>query len=168
MNIRSNKKQWLLIALGILATLAGEGYVIISGLAWYWAVAVFIFAFACFSYLGAKQEKQHIEAHFGGRPTLGDKEFGEHYFSPDRAEVAAKLRKILANHAGIDLSRMNPTDRLIEDLLMDDFDSMSTVEFVIEIEREFDIEIPNEKAEKMTTFQSVVDYVAEAVKFKAN
>ena len=51
---------------------------------------------------------------------------------------------------------------------MDDFDSMSTVEFVIEIEREFDIEIPNEKAEKMTTFQSVVDYVAEAVKFKAN
>lgn len=63
---------------------------------------------------------------------------------------------------------MNPTDRFVEDLLMDDFDSMSTVEFVIEIEKEFGIEIPNEVAEKMTSFQSVVDYVAEAVRFKPN
>ena len=51
---------------------------------------------------------------------------------------------------------------------MDDFDSMSTVEFVIEIEKEFGIEIPNEVAEKLTTFQSVVDYVAEALKSKTN
>jgi acyl carrier protein len=44
---------------------------------------------------------------------------------------------------------------------------MSTVEFVIQIEKEFGIEIPNSAAEKMTTFQSVVDYVAEALKEKA-
>jgi len=44
---------------------------------------------------------------------------------------------------------------------------MSTVEYIIEIEKEFGIEIPNSAAEKVTTFQNVVDYVAEAVKSKA-
>ena len=63
---------------------------------------------------------------------------------------------------------MNPTDRFIEDLLMDDFDSMATVEFVIAIEKEFEIKIPDSVAEKLTTFQNLVDYVAEAVKSKAN
>jgi acyl carrier protein len=117
---------------------------------------------------GNEQSKQRVEAYFAGRPNLGEKEFGKRYFTADRAEIAAKLRKILANHVGMDISRMNPTDRFIEDLLMDDFDSMSTVEFVIEIEKEFGIEIPNEVAEKLTTFQSVVDYVAEALKSKTN
>ena len=168
MKIRLSKKQWLLIILGISVTLAGDGYVIFSGLVWYWAVVPFLIAFVCFSVVGGKQEKQRIEAYFAGRPVLGEKEFGEHYFPPDRAGIAAKLRKLLANHVGIDISRMNPTDRFIEDLLMDDFDSMSTVEFVVEIEKEFGIEIPNDVAEKMTTFQNVVDYVAEAVKLKAN
>ncbi len=62
---------------------------------------------------------------------------------------------------------MQPSDRFIEDLRMDDLDSMSTVEFVIEIENEFAIKIPDAAAEKMLTFQSVVDYVAEAVKANA-
>lgn len=168
MQDRLSKKQWLLVLSGIIVTLAGEGMVIIYSLAWYWAVAVFIFAFACFSYFGANQQKQRIEASFGGRPTLREKEFAEHYFPPHCVEIAAMLRKILAHHVGIDLSRMNPTDRFVEDLLMDDFDSMSTVEFVIEIEKEFSIQIPDAAAEKMTTFQSVVDYVAEAVKSKSN
>jgi acyl carrier protein len=43
---------------------------------------------------------------------------------------------------------------------------MATVEFVIEVEKEFGIKIPDAAAEKMLTFQSVVDYVAEAVKAK--
>jgi acyl carrier protein len=165
--MKADLKQWVFVLLGIIITIAGEGVVIIYGLAWYWAVAVFVCAFACLNFVVNKQTDQRVKAYFAGRPVLGEKEFGEHYFPPDRVEIATKLRKILANHVGIDLSRMNPTDRFIEDLLMDDFDSMSTVEFVIEIEKEFGIEIPNEVAEKMTTFQSVVDYVAEAVKSKA-
>jgi acyl carrier protein len=99
---------------------------------------------------------------------LNEKDFGKQFFPEGSAEIAAKLREILSRHLPVDLSQLQPNDRFVEDLRMDDFDSMSTVEFVIEIEKEFGIEIPNSVAEKMATFQSVVDYVAEAVKSKAN
>ena len=61
---------------------------------------------------------------------------------------------------------MQPNDRFVEDLRMDALDSMATVKYVIEIEKEFGIEIPDSAAEEMITFQSVVDYVADAVKTK--
>ncbi len=166
--MKADSKQWLFWFVAIIAMLVGGSMVIISGLVWYWSLGVFVVVFACISFVASKQMDRRIETYFAGRPELGEKEFSEHYFPLDRAEVAAKLRKILANHVGIDISRMNSTDRFIEDLLMDDFDSMSTVEFVIEIEKEFEIKIPDSTAEKMATFQSVVDYVAEAVKSKAN
>jgi acyl carrier protein len=165
MNFRLNRKQLLLVLLSVIATCCFV-VVIIKAWPWYFAVGIFVVAFVFFGSVGAKENKQKIEAHFSGRPVLNENEFSTQYFPPDRAEIAAKLRKILANHVGIDLSRMNPTDRFIEDLRMDDFDSMSTVEYVIAIEKEFGIEIPNSAAEKMPTFQSVVDYVAEAVKAK--
>ena len=103
-----------------------------------------------------------------GRQALNEKEFGKEFFPNNRAEIAAKLRKILSRHIPLDLSQMQPDDRFVEDLRMDALDSMSIVEYVIEIEKEFGIKIPNSAAEKMITFQSVVDYVAEAVKSKAN
>jgi acyl carrier protein len=162
-----DKKFWLFMLAGVVVVIVGEAVVIFWSLAWYWAVAIFIPAFVCFGYVASQHQQQLFEEHFRGRPALNENEFGQHYFLPDRAEIATKLRKILANHVGIDLSRMNPTDRFIEDLRMDDFDSLSTVNFVIEIEKEFGIKIPDAAAEKMLTFQSVVDYVDEAVKAKA-
>jgi acyl carrier protein len=112
--------------------------------------------------------RQRVHAHLAGRVALSEKEFGRQYFTPERAEIAAKLRQILSRHVDVDLSQMQPDDRFIEDLRMDDFDSMSTVEYVIEIEEEFKIKIPDSVAQKLTTFQSLVDYVADAVKLKAN
>jgi acyl carrier protein len=165
--MKADLKQWFFCA-GIIAMLVGGGVVIISGLAWYWTVAVFIIAFACFSIVGSKQETRRIETFLPDGRLLEKRNFREHYFPADRAEIAAKLRKILANHVGIDITKISPTDRFIEDLRMDDFDSMATVEYVIEIEKEFEIKIPDSAAEKMLTFQSVVDYVVEAVKSKTN
>ena len=153
---------------GVLIVIAGESTVIFWGLAWYWAVTIFIPAILCFNHVAGKHQAQIFKDHFQGRLVLSENEFGQHYFSPDRAEIASKLRKILANHVGVEISKMNPTDRFIEDLRMDDFDSMSTVEYVIEIEKEFGIEISDSVAEKMSTFQNLVDYVAEAVKSKAD
>ena len=41
-------------------------------------------------------------------------------------------------------------------------DSLDTVELVMALEEEFDIEIPDEEAEKITTVQSAIDYVTKA------
>jgi len=167
MKIAWNSKRWLLISSGGAVIVLGEATVVYWSLPWYWAVAIFIPAFFFFWIVASKDEDEKIEAHFNGRPVLGEEEFGKHYFPANRSLIATKIRIILANHVGIDLSRMNPSDRFIEDLLMDDFDSMATVDFAVELEKEFQIKIPDSAAEKLTTFQSVVDYVADALAAKA-
>src|ERR1700733_9119627 len=132
MTTRSDRKTWLIAALGLVVVLLGEGVVICWNLKWYWAVGVFVPAILCIGYAQEKQLKARIEGHFRGRPSLTEKEFGEKYFPPDRAEIAARLRKILLQYVDVDLSRMQPDDRFIDDLRMDDFDSMATVDYVIE------------------------------------
>ncbi|VEH65909.1 acyl carrier protein [Rodentibacter pneumotropicus] len=51
---------------------------------------------------------------------------------------------------------MKPEASFVEDL---GADSLDTVELVMALEEEFDIEIPDEEAEKITTVQSAIDYV---------
>ncbi len=171
------KSRLTLLVLQIACTLFAIVFLSISlirpdwlGVPWYFRILAFIPAAILGLYavkLSDEDAKQKIRSHFSGRPVLNENEFGQRYFSSDRIDVAAKLRKILARHVDIDLSPMQPSDRFIEDLRMDDLDSMSTVEFVIEVEKEFGIKIPDADAEKMLTFQSVVDCVAEAIKAKA-
>ncbi|MGA2788004.1 MAG: acyl carrier protein [Verrucomicrobiota bacterium] len=137
---------------------------------WYFSVVLFCGVIVCFYFAtksSGEAEKQRALAHMVCRPALDEAEFGKRYFPPDRAEIAAKLREIFSRHIIVDLSQLQPNDRFVEDLRMDALDSMSTVEFVIEVEKEFGIKIPDAAAEKMTTFQSAVDYVAEAIKSKA-
>jgi acyl carrier protein len=143
-------------------------------LPWYLSVLFGLAGLVCGVYgsvyavkLADETEKQRALAHMAGRPALSETEFGKRYFPPERSELAAKLRKIFSQHIIVDLSQLQPNDRFVEDLRMDELDSMATVEFVIEVEKEFGIKIPDAAAEKMTTFQSVVDYVAEAIKAKA-
>ncbi|MGA3143101.1 MAG: acyl carrier protein [Verrucomicrobiota bacterium] len=174
------KNPWLLNFAQVVLILVALGLVLLPTkitptiFAWplsWWACAIcFLSALVCAFFavrLSDTAVKQRVAEHMARRPSLTEQEFGLRYFSSDRAEIAAKLRKILTNLMDVDLSGMKPSDRFIQDLRMDDLDSMSTVEFVIQIEKEFGIEIPNSAAEKMTTFQSVVDYVAEALKEKA-
>jgi acyl carrier protein len=169
-----NIAQIVLILLGVTFFLLSSGKIATNlgwSFPWYFSVIFFAFAIICGFYahkLADEAARQRVLSYMAGRPALSEKEFGEKYFPSDRAEIAARLRIILARHVNVGLSQMQPTDRFIEDLRMDDFDSMSTVEYVIEIEKEFGIKIPDSAAEKMTTFQDVVDYVSEAVKFKAS
>ena len=166
-----NVAQVALVLLGILMLLLTKEAMKAS-----WPVSLglmaifFVAAGVCGFYalkLCDEAEKQRALAHMAGRPALKDSEFGKQFFPDDRAETAAKLRGILSRHISIDLSQMQPGDRFVEDLRMDALDSLSTVEYVIAIEKEFGIKIPDSAAEKMLTFQSVVDYVAEAAKNKS-
>jgi acyl carrier protein len=169
-----NIAQMVLALLGCVSFLLSSGKISVNlGWPFPWCFSLIFFAAAlvCGFFavkLSDESEKRRALNHMAGRQALNKEEFGKEFFPNDRDEIAAKLREILSRHICVDLSQMQPNDRFVEDLRMDALDSMSTVEYVIEIEKEFGIEIPDSVAEKMTTFQSVVDYVAEAVKSKAN
>jgi acyl carrier protein len=74
-------------------------------------------------------------------------------------EIQAKVVKIISEQLGKDQSEISMSSNFIEDL---DADSLDTVELVMALEEEFEVDIPDEAAEKITTVQSAVDFIKEA------
>jgi len=99
-----------------------------------------------------------------GRPLLTHEQFGEFYDSPDKANVAAKVREILSRHIAVDISAAIPSDRFILDLKMDALDSMSTVEFILELEEKFAIKIEDREAQQLVTLDDVIQCVSDKLK----
>ncbi len=73
-------------------------------------------------------------------------------------EIQAKVVQIISEQLGKDESDISMSSNFIEDL---DADSLDTVELVMALEEEFEIDIPDEAAEKITTVQSAVDFITE-------
>ena len=67
-----------------------------------------------------------------------------------------KVKNIIVDKLGVDESRVVPEAIFLDDL---GADSLDTVELIMEFEEEFDLEIPDEDAEKITTVGSAFDYV---------
>ncbi|HYF61718.1 MAG TPA: acyl carrier protein [Herpetosiphonaceae bacterium] len=59
-----------------------------------------------------------------------------------------RLRKLVADQLGVEESRIVPTASFIDDL---EADSLDLVELIMSLEEEFDVEISDEEAEKLTT-----------------
>ena len=99
------------------------------------------------------------------RPALDPAAFGRAYFgaSDHRAWLAAQLREVLAAHVDYSLDGLGPNDAFVQDLRMDELDSMSTVELVLSLERRFGIEIPDGDAQSIRTFGQLVDYLETRV-----
>ena len=74
-------------------------------------------------------------------------------------EIQAKVIKIISDQLGKGESEIKMNSHFIEDL---DADSLDTVELVMALEEEFDIDIPDEAAEKITTVESAVDFIVES------
>jgi len=74
-------------------------------------------------------------------------------------EIKAKVIKIISEQLGKDKSEIKMSSHFIEDL---DADSLDTVELVMALEEEFDIDIPDEAAERITTVESAVDFIVES------
>ena len=110
--------------------------------------------------LQTRSEKRRALRHMQGRKPLPDDDFGRQFFPPHRAQVAARLRQILSRHVALDLSRLHPDDKLVEDIRMDSLDSVSTVEFIVDVEKEFGVVIPDAAAQQMRSLRDVVEYVA--------
>lgn len=70
--------------------------------------------------------------------------------------IEERVKKIIVEQLGVKEEDVKPGASFVEDL---GADSLDTVELVMALEEEFDIEIPDEEAEKITTVQSAIDYV---------
>ncbi len=77
-----------------------------------------------------------------------------------QAEVFEKVKKIVVDQLSVEADKITPEANFANDL---GADSLDTVELVMALEEEFDIEIPDEAAEKITTVQEAVDYINEKV-----
>ena len=70
--------------------------------------------------------------------------------------IEERVKKIIVEQLRVKEEDVKPEASFVEDL---GADSLDTVELVMALEEEFDIEIPDEEAEKITTVQSAIDYV---------
>jgi acyl carrier protein len=73
-------------------------------------------------------------------------------------DVEAKVKEIIVEQLGVNEEQITPEASFIDDL---GADSLDTVELVMAFEEKFDIEIPDEDAEKMRTVGDAVAYLKE-------
>lgn len=71
-----------------------------------------------------------------------------------------KVRSIVAEQLGVDLSEVQPAASILDDL---GADSLDVVEMVMSIEESFDIEVPDEDVEGLRTVADVERYVTRAI-----
>ena len=73
-------------------------------------------------------------------------------------DIQEKVKEIIVEQLGVDEAQITPEASFIDDL---GADSLDTVELVMAFEDKFDIEIPDEDAEKMRTVGDAIDYLKE-------
>ncbi|MNK71515.1 Acyl carrier protein [compost metagenome] len=71
-------------------------------------------------------------------------------------ELFEKVKKIIVEQLGVNAEEVTSESSFTEDL---GADSLDTVELVMALEEEFEVEIPDEDAEKLTTVRAVLDYI---------
>ncbi|HEX7573149.1 MAG TPA: acyl carrier protein [Bacteroidota bacterium] len=72
------------------------------------------------------------------------------------ADIEAKVKEIIINKLGVDDGQITPEASFTNDL---GADSLDTVELVMEFEKAFNLQIPDEDAEKITTVGDAVKYI---------
>ncbi len=70
--------------------------------------------------------------------------------------IEERVKKITIEQLGVSEEEVKTESSFVDDL---GADSLDTVELVMALEEEFDTEIPDEEAEKITTVQAAIDYV---------
>jgi acyl carrier protein len=72
--------------------------------------------------------------------------------------IGDEVKKLIVEKLGVDESQITDEAKFVEDL---GADSLDTMDLVIELEKQYSIKIPEEDAEKLTTFGSAVNYIKE-------
>jgi acyl carrier protein len=77
------------------------------------------------------------------------------------ADVEAKVKEIIMNKLGVESSQVTTTASFTNDL---GADSLDTVELVMEFEKAFNLQIPDEDAEKISTVGDAINYLSGKAK----
>ena len=72
------------------------------------------------------------------------------------SDIEQRVKKIVAEQLGANEADVKNASSFVDDL---GADSLDTVELLMALEEEFDCEIPDEEAEKITTVQLAIDYI---------
>jgi acyl carrier protein len=72
------------------------------------------------------------------------------------SNIEERVKKIVVEQLGVKEEEVNASSSFVDDL---GADSLDTVELVMALEEEFETEIPDEEAEKITTVQQAIDYI---------
>ncbi len=76
-------------------------------------------------------------------------------------EIVEKVKQIISEQLGVDEAEVTPSASFTDDL---GADSLDQVELVMALEETFDIEIPDDAAEKIRTVQDAIDYIDKHAK----
>ncbi len=79
------------------------------------------------------------------------------------SDIAAKVKAIIVDKLGVDESEVTNEASFTNDL---GADSLDTVELIMEFEKEFDLAIPDDQAEKISTVGEAIKHIEEGVKNK--
>ena len=74
------------------------------------------------------------------------------------SDIADQVKKIVAEHLGVEPAKVTENASFIDDL---GADSLDIVELVMAFEEEFGVEIPDDAAEKITTVRDAITYIDE-------
>lgn len=77
------------------------------------------------------------------------------------SDIAAKVKAIIVDKLGVDESEVTDNASFTNDL---GADSLDTVELIMEFEKEFDLAIPDDQAEKISTVGEAIAHIEEALK----
>jgi acyl carrier protein len=78
----------------------------------------------------------------------------------EMSDIASKVKGIIVEKLGVDESEVTPEASFTNDL---GADSLDTVELIMELEKEFNVSIPDEQAENITTVGQAISYLEEQV-----
>ncbi len=76
-----------------------------------------------------------------------------------KSDIEAKVKNIIVEKLGVDEGVVTPEASFTNDL---GADSLDTVELIMEFEKEFDIQIPDDQAENIATVGQAISYIEEA------
>ena len=74
------------------------------------------------------------------------------------SQSSEKVKQIVSEQLGVDEAEVTPSASFVDDL---GADSLDQVELVMALEEAFDLEIPDEDAEKIRTVQDAIDYIGK-------